>query len=362
MRILVNATALDSRGAYSVVNSFLSELNSTSEYLISKGIELHFLVAKKELCKYSNESLIIKYEPYPKKGLINKWRYERVILPRVVNDENYDAYLSLQNYILKHVNIKQFVLIHQPIPFAKLRLCELEIKNWIKYRVLFKKILLEQRNEVAGVIVQTNWMKNALVNQYNYKCPIIVIRPTVRDIVNNDKPLSDYIAKHLNQDGLKIFYPTNNERYKNNKRLIKSVIKYNKIYNKKVILFITLEGKSNEFIKFIGKIPYNSIYTFYKNINAVIFSSLAETFGLPLLEAKLNNIPIIASNLPYAREICRDSAIYFEPRNVDSIVESIHNFASVDMKHRFKMDSLSKGSYLEYIDFIINEVSRYNTK
>lgn len=167
MKILVNATALNLRGAFSVVKSFLYEMNYGSKYLKDKGIILHVLVASEELCRFSNEVLVVEFEPLPKKSLYHKWKYERIILPKLVKQGNYDAYLSLQNYVLRKIGIKQFTLIHQPIPFADLKFNELEIKNRIKYKIILNKILANQKNEVDGVIVQTNWLKEAIKKSIN---------------------------------------------------------------------------------------------------------------------------------------------------------------------------------------------------
>jgi glycosyltransferase involved in cell wall biosynthesis len=356
LKILVNATALDSRGAFSVVNSFLYEMNTSSQYLLDKGIKLHFLVAKKELCRYENEVIKVDYESFPKKGLYHKWKYERIILPELVRKGVFGAYLSLQNFVLKKISIKQFALIHQPIPFAELKLSELEIKNWIKYKLLFGWLLFRQKNDINGVIVQTNWMREAIIKKYNYKCPIVVIRPSVEDVINNTGPLSVKVQEYLSLDGLKIFYPTNQEKYKNNEKLIESIIKYNKTFTKKIILYITLEGSSNEYVKYIGKIPYESIYSLYKSIDAIVFPSLAETLGLPLLEAKMNGIPVIVSDLPYAREICGDFAYYFNPRCIDSIIQAIDLFVNNKLNAKLIENILTSPnrSYMDYINFILS--------
>lgn len=182
-----------------------------------------------------------------------------------------------------------------------------------------------------------------------------MIRPSVQDIVNNTKPLSDSINIHLSQKGVKLLYPTNKEKYKNNTRLVEAVKRYNKTFRKKTILYITIEGDSSEYIRFIGKVPYDSINTLYQSIDALIFPSLAETLGLPLLEARMNGIPIIVSDLPFAREICEDSAYYFNPRIIQSITEAIHSFTKDSSKTNLSEKTISKFSYMDYINFIFDQ-------
>ena len=54
----------------------------------------------------------------------------------------------------------------------------------------------------------------------------------------------------------------------------------------------------------------------------MIFPSLKESFGLPLIEGIQAGCYIIVSNLNYAKEII-DASIYFDPNSVESIKNSI---------------------------------------
>ena len=50
--------------------------------------------------------------------------------------------------------------------------------------------------------------------------------------------------------------------------------------------------------------------TLLKNYDALIFPSYIESFGLPLLEASENKIPIIAPELDYVRDVCNPSETF----------------------------------------------------
>lgn len=66
----------------------------------------------------------------------------------------------------------------------------------------------------------------------------------------------------------------------------------------------------------------------YRQAKALIFPSLAEGFGLPLVEALHYGLPVLASDIPVFREIGQDSCAYFNPRQPESLANMILNLES----------------------------------
>jgi|GEM_PF-2716991 len=61
----------------------------------------------------------------------------------------------------------------------------------------------------------------------------------------------------------------------------------------------------------------------YEMSKYLIFSSIDEGFGLPLVEASQHKLPAIASDIPVFREIAGDGARYFEAANPDELAKEI---------------------------------------
>ena len=61
----------------------------------------------------------------------------------------------------------------------------------------------------------------------------------------------------------------------------------------------------------------------YASAKALIFPSLYEGFGMPLLEAMAASLPILCSNITSLPEVVGDAALLFDPRQPSSIVEAI---------------------------------------
>ncbi len=61
----------------------------------------------------------------------------------------------------------------------------------------------------------------------------------------------------------------------------------------------------------------------YRRAEALIYPSLYEGFGLPLLEAMACGCPVVASRIPSSIELAADVAVFFEPTEPDSLVEAM---------------------------------------
>jgi len=64
----------------------------------------------------------------------------------------------------------------------------------------------------------------------------------------------------------------------------------------------------------------------YKNAKALIFPSIIEGFGLPLIEALHFGCPVMASDIPIFREIGNDRCSYFSHDTPDGLVSLIDHF------------------------------------
>lgn len=61
----------------------------------------------------------------------------------------------------------------------------------------------------------------------------------------------------------------------------------------------------------------------YAGAAAFIFPSLAEGFGIPLLEVMAVGTPIVASDIPVFREVAADAALYFDPYDEKALADAM---------------------------------------
>ena len=72
-----------------------------------------------------------------------------------------------------------------------------------------------------------------------------------------------------------------------------------------------------------------------------VFPSLAEGFGLPVLEAMASGVPVLTSNTTALLEVCATSALYFDPTNADDLACNIRLLVR-DENLRQKLSCLSR--------------------
>ena len=67
----------------------------------------------------------------------------------------------------------------------------------------------------------------------------------------------------------------------------------------------------------------NLLASLYKRASAFIYPSLYEGFGMPVLEAMSLGCPVICSNTSSLPEVAGDAAEYFNPQEIEDIIEAI---------------------------------------
>ncbi|MFZ7330172.1 glycosyltransferase family 4 protein, partial [Avibacterium avium] len=88
--------------------------------------------------------------------------------------------------------------------------------------------------------------------------------------------------------------------------------------------------KSNKTNKIV-RINYSDFYdmmTLLKGSKALIFPSIYEGFGLPVLEAMQMNIPVITSNSSCLPEVAGNAARYVDPYSISEIIDAIEDFSN----------------------------------
>ncbi len=98
-------------------------------------------------------------------------------------------------------------------------------------------------------------------------------------------------------------------------------------------------GLTNQ-VKFLEYVPFAELPTLINQAIALVFPSLWEGFGLPVLEAMACGTPVIASNVSSLPEVVGNAGLLINPNKTGEITEAM-NAVATDEKLRSQLRKLS---------------------
>lgn len=325
MKVLVVDFAASERGALSILKEYYDEISN------DKDNEYYFLLNDYYIEEKSNIH-VIKLNKY--KNWICRLYFDLFKGRKIINKIKPDIVLSLQNTIIKGINIKQILYMHQSIPFQNIKKFSFFKKEEVKLAIIQNMMSIFIKSSIKNadkIIVQTNWIKESIIKKLN-------ILPNKIEVINPNVKISEPIKSN----GIKynrFFYPTSDEVYKNNNIFYEVCDLLNKDGITNYSVELTIDGFSNNNINKIGKIDREDVFKKYSE-SILVFPSYIETYGLPLLEARKSNAIIFASDTPFSHEILDgyENAYFFNPFSPvelkELMIKSINNEIKVKKSNK----------------------------
>ena len=254
-------------------------------------------------------------------------------------------------FLRKNKNIVLF--LQNSLHFQKLNFLEYPLKTFI--RLFIEKLLLRVLNYKVGTfVVQTPNMKKLLIEGLfkfkKKKWSQIKIIPLL--------PLTIKKKKIKQKKKLNFIYVAEGLPHKNHKQLIKAWIELSK-KNITPSLTLTIGSKYKSILNYLekkkklhklkinnlGQISQESLFKEYDKASALIYPSLTESFGLPLLEASSFNLPIIASESDFVRDVCNPEQT-FDPKSYISISKAVERFLNFKL---YKLKTFSGENFVNKV-------------
>lgn len=224
-------------------------------------------------------------------------------------------------------------IIYSDSPFFK----TISIFQKLKFKMYAKLKSFAFIKNSDSLIFETDNARKVFVKRTNYKLPSYTVSNTLNEIFNKKNEWTEIHLK--NRKKTNILFLTANYPHKNIQILdeVISVLtdKY-KLTDFKFYLSvnkdeISLNAKSYDFIEFLGKVPLNQIPSLYQQTQLTFIPTLLEVFSATYLESMYMERPIIASDMPFSRDICSDAAIFCSPLNANQYAEAIINLIQDDL-------------------------------
>ena len=136
-----------------------------------------------------------------------------------------------------------------------------------------------------------------------------------------------------------LFYPANNWPHKNHTTLLQARrLAQTELGRPLPLILVGAEvddrprwsevitpGDRADGVRHLGYVPEADLGALFALSRALVFPSLFEGFGMPVLEALRVGCPVVCSDLPSLREICGDGARYVDPSSAEAVAAGIVN-------------------------------------
>ena len=318
-------------GALAILDDFYRQIRTH----IDKSVKWIFIVSTPNY--EETENIIVRRFPWVKKNWGYRYSFDKATTKGLLKKFKPDKVFSLQNKGIPFYHKEQIVYLHLPFILTD-HIFDIRVdgkKLWLYQNVISKSIFRSLR-KTDYTIVQTHWMKDALIKKAGISEKQIIIQEP--DITTNN------IGKYVDTASSRqtFFYPATAFSYKNHMTLLKAINYAQKTGLHDYSLTLTIRSDENRLsqelsdyakrnnlnVLFIGQIPREKVFEMYAN-SVLLFPSYVESFGLPLLEAKLTGTYVIASDCPFCREILDgyERAMFFNEMDYETMGKHILKLA-----------------------------------
>ena len=217
---------------------------------------------------------------------------------------------------------------------SKERIREGFSKEWLRLSLL-KWAQSRTFRKASGLICLSEYSHNYLTQHHSFvidQTPVQLI-PHGTEKVKSEHILSDTKRNPINGT-IRLLYVSTVKKYKHQWNLIDAVGLLRK-EGISVELHLVGGGDSQaleimrdaihrnksekNFIFYHGSLPYEQTLEWYHKADIFVFPSTCETFGISLLEAMTDGLPIASSERGPMPEFLKDAGLYFNPESVNSI-------------------------------------------
>lgn len=331
-KIAINASMLDERPTGVGVYTY-NIANALFELLNAEGGRQLTVFTPADGCLNKNMKLvripgIVQSSRYGKLAAIARFFWNSFVYP--FKGKHYDLLINTTSH-------GSFTLKNQVITIHDLLSLQYNNISWHQ-RIYFRYLLPLLVSKSRLVITVSNATKQEVMRHLN--CPaekIQVVYNGYNRNVYTPEPeparrilqtyqVNNYILAvgptypHKNFELLVRAYAGLDEQTRNNYPLV--IAGGMKPYVNKIKLLVD-ELSLQQQVHFLGYVPVDLMPALYKEARLLVFPSLYEGFGFPLLEAMACGCPVLSSNTSSMPEVCGDAALYFNPMDEQALCANL---------------------------------------
>jgi glycosyltransferase involved in cell wall biosynthesis len=161
-----------------------------------------------------------------------------------------------------------------------------------------------------------------------------------------------------------LLYPANLWPHKNHERLLRAFAAAG-VEDLHLVLTGQTYGRPlpappGDRVRHLGHVPFEHLPALYRRATAMVFPSLFEGFGMPLVEAMACACPGAASDRGAIAEVCGDAALRFDPTDTDAIAGAIRRIVGDDgLRARLRAAGPARAAEFRWDDVAARHVAVY---
>lgn len=327
MKILIDNSNLFAGGGIQVANSFINDLKE-----INESNNIYHIIQSPNSAKSIDKNKFSKnFIFYDLDDETTKYKTKRI--KKVKEIENKISPNSIfvtfgpsyhKSSFPKIVGFAIPYIIYSDSPFFE----KISFIEKLKYKGLdiLKRKMFIKNSDV--LIFETDNSRKIFLQKTKYINPTYTVGNTLNSIFNRKEDWKEIL---IQKTDLNILFLTANYAHKNIQiipQIIDEILQINKNINFKFYISVTKEElnfdeKYNHYIQYLGRVVQEKIPSLYSQMDIVLMPTLLEIFSTTYLEAMYMQVPIIASDMGFARDICWDSALFCSPLNAKDYAEKI---------------------------------------
>jgi len=278
---------------------------------------------------------------------------EQIKFPQVLEKEKLDLvhfpYFSLPIFYKKPfvVTIHDLIINHFPTGKAS----TLPYPLYQVKRIGYNAVLHHAVTHAEKIIVPLHAVESDVITTLHAPREKIVVTYEGVNVSLGAKHTQKKIQHSLPENYF--LYVGNAYPHKNLDTLLDSFVQFRKDHQD---VSLVLVGKDDYFYKQLTKriateaidgvifqhnVSDQELFALYSHAIAFISASYMEGFGLPPLEALSSGCVVVLSDIPSFKEVCQDSAFYFDPYSATALKKQMQIVYNLD--HKKKQVMLSKG-------------------
>lgn len=292
-----------------------------------------------QLCKAFPSYHFQTYTPR-RLNMLSRAMYDVLALPGIVHTFDPDVVLGLASVGLLRPKSPQAIYFMTP------HLCYSRDEQPTESLITLTTFRLQaayfrlQLKRTALLVAQTDAIANRLQKTFPFEGEISVSPIAVSGLAqpgdSSARPCPEILLPFLGKR--KLLYLTRYYRHKNIEKIVDTFSRFADRLSDCVVLLtidpnqersaaavidsIAAPNLRNRIVN-IGPVQHEQLAAYYANCDALLMPSLFESFSSTYVEAMNYGLPIITSDLDFARASCGDAALYFDPNSSEAMTDAI---------------------------------------